>query len=121
MNLRPPGYEPGELPDCSTPRRGRQYSAAVASSRMLVLVWIALGIAVVASTAGFVVAVRAGLRAWRAFRGSMRAASDALAELTVREIGEDELARFDPDGRLLLNINTPDDYARAHDLKSVHH
>ena len=21
MNLRPPGYEPGELPDCSTPRR----------------------------------------------------------------------------------------------------
>ncbi len=20
MNLRPPGYEPGELPDCSTPR-----------------------------------------------------------------------------------------------------
>ena len=27
MNLRPPGYEPGELPDCSTPRRGRNYSA----------------------------------------------------------------------------------------------
>ena len=22
MNLRPPGYEPGELPGCSTPRRG---------------------------------------------------------------------------------------------------
>jgi uncharacterized protein YlxW (UPF0749 family) len=21
LNLRPPGYEPGELPDCSTPRR----------------------------------------------------------------------------------------------------
>ena len=20
MNLRPPGYEPGELPDCSTPQ-----------------------------------------------------------------------------------------------------
>ena len=39
--------------------------------------------------------------------------SDALADLTVREIGPDELAPFDPDGRLLLNINTPDDYARA--------
>ncbi len=24
MNLRPPGYEPGELPDCSTPRRARR-------------------------------------------------------------------------------------------------
>ena len=24
MNPRPPGYEPGELPDCSTPRRGRR-------------------------------------------------------------------------------------------------
>ena len=23
LNLRPPGYEPGELPDCSTPRRNR--------------------------------------------------------------------------------------------------
>ena len=21
LNLRPPGYEPGELPNCSTPRR----------------------------------------------------------------------------------------------------
>ena len=26
MNLRPPGYEPGELPDCSTPRRERKDS-----------------------------------------------------------------------------------------------
>jgi ubiquinone/menaquinone biosynthesis C-methylase UbiE len=26
LNLRPPGYEPGELPDCSTPRRGGHYS-----------------------------------------------------------------------------------------------
>ena len=38
---------------------------------------------------------------------------DALVDLTVREIGADELAPFDPDGRLLLNINTPDDYARV--------
>jgi hypothetical protein len=51
---------------------------------MLVLVWIALGIGVVAATAGLVVAARAGLHAWRAFRGSLRAASDALAELSTK-------------------------------------
>jgi molybdopterin-guanine dinucleotide biosynthesis protein A len=38
---------------------------------------------------------------------------DALDGLDVREIGPDELAPFDRDGRLLLNVNTPDDYARA--------
>jgi molybdenum cofactor guanylyltransferase len=47
--------------------------------------------------------------------GLLRVA-DALDGLDVREIGPDELARFDPTGRLLLNVNTPDDYdvARAH-------
>ena len=38
---------------------------------------------------------------------------DALAGLEVREMEPTELAHFDPDGRLLLNVNTPDDYARA--------
>jgi molybdopterin-guanine dinucleotide biosynthesis protein A len=38
---------------------------------------------------------------------------DAIAELDVRDIGPAELAPFDPDGRLLTNVNTPDDYARA--------
>lgn len=38
---------------------------------------------------------------------------DALPGLDVREIDAHELAQFDPDGRLLLNVNTPDDYARA--------
>jgi hypothetical protein len=51
---------------------------------MLVLVWIALGVFVVASTAGLVVAGRAGLHAWRTFRSSMRAASDALADLSTK-------------------------------------
>ena len=51
---------------------------------MLVLVWSALAFAVVASTAGLVMAVRDGLRAWRAFRGSMRALSAALADLTEK-------------------------------------
>jgi molybdopterin-guanine dinucleotide biosynthesis protein A len=44
--------------------------------------------------------------------GSLRIV-DAIAELDVREIGPAELAPFDPDSRLLVNINTPDDYARA--------
>jgi molybdopterin-guanine dinucleotide biosynthesis protein A len=38
---------------------------------------------------------------------------DAIEGLDVREIGPDELAPFNRDGRLLLNVNTPDDYARA--------
>jgi molybdopterin-guanine dinucleotide biosynthesis protein A len=36
-----------------------------------------------------------------------------LDDVTVREIGPEEVAMFDPDGLLLANINTPDDYARA--------
>jgi len=44
--------------------------------------------------------------------GALRV-GDALEGLDVREIGPNELAPFDPDGRLLLNVNTPDDYARA--------
>jgi len=38
---------------------------------------------------------------------------DALADLAVCELGPDELAPFDPDGRLLTNVNTPADYERA--------
>ena len=38
---------------------------------------------------------------------------EALAGLMVRELGAGELAPFNPDGRLLVNVNTPDDYARA--------
>jgi molybdopterin-guanine dinucleotide biosynthesis protein A len=38
---------------------------------------------------------------------------ETLAGLDIREIGPDELAPYDPYGRLLLNVNTPDDYAEA--------
>ena len=38
---------------------------------------------------------------------------DALVDLAVRELGPDELAPFDHDGRLLCNVNTPDDYDQA--------
>jgi molybdopterin-guanine dinucleotide biosynthesis protein A len=44
--------------------------------------------------------------------GALRIA-DALLDLEVRDIGPDELSPFDPDGRLLLNVNTPADYERA--------
>ena len=32
LNLRPSGYEPDELPNCSTPRRDRQHSRPVSRS-----------------------------------------------------------------------------------------
>ena len=38
---------------------------------------------------------------------------DALEGLDVREMDPDALAAFDADGRLLMNVNTPADYARA--------
>lgn len=38
---------------------------------------------------------------------------DLLSDVRVRELGPREVASFDPDGLLLLNINTPDDLARA--------
>ncbi len=38
---------------------------------------------------------------------------DAIAPLDVRPVVDDEIAPFDRDGRLLLNVNTPDDYRRA--------
>jgi molybdopterin-guanine dinucleotide biosynthesis protein A len=38
---------------------------------------------------------------------------EAIRALRVRELGPDELAPFDRDGLLLLNVNTPDDYAKA--------
>lgn len=38
---------------------------------------------------------------------------DALTDFDVREIGPDELAALDPTGRVLLNLNTPDDYTGA--------
>lgn len=37
------------------------------------------------------------------------------AGLRVRELAAAEIARFDPDGSLFFNVNTPDDYRRAVD------
>ena len=62
MNLRPPGYEPGELPGCSTPRRGGQYTSVDA------VFWAALGflIAAIVVGTGYV-----GVRARRLWQASL--------------------------------------------------
>ena len=44
--------------------------------------------------------------------GNLRV-NDALLDLEVRELGPEQLAPYNSDGRLLLNINTPDDYTQA--------
>jgi molybdopterin-guanine dinucleotide biosynthesis protein A len=46
-----------------------------------------------------------------------RAVRGALEALRVHIIEEDALGAFDPQGRLLHNINTPDDLARARTLR----
>ena len=43
----------------------------------------------------------------------VRRVMDGLQGLRIRELGPDALAPFNPDGRLLINVNTPDDYATA--------
>jgi molybdenum cofactor guanylyltransferase len=53
----------------------------------------------------------AGL-AQRIERGQLRIA-DALSDWHVRAVESEETARFDHDGALLMNVNTPDDYERA--------
>ena len=42
---------------------------------------------------------------------------EAVAALQVLEIGPDELQTFDPDGRLLANVNTPADYEQ---IRQIH-
>ena len=44
--------------------------------------------------------------------GALRV-QDLVSEVRTREIAPDELAPFDPNGVLLFNVNTPDDYERA--------
>jgi molybdopterin-guanine dinucleotide biosynthesis protein A len=38
---------------------------------------------------------------------------DFLSDVTVRQIGQEELTALDPDGTVLFNVNTPDDVAVA--------
>ena len=50
-------------------------------------------------------------------RGALKVV-DLLADVRVHEIGPDEIATFDPDGLLLLNVNTAADVARAEQAAS---
>lgn len=45
-------------------------------------------------------------------RGELQVRS-ALDDMRVRPLTTNELARIDPDGRLLTNVNTPDEHRRA--------
>ena len=80
MNLRPPGYEPGELPDCSTPRRWaglyHRYHAA-----MPLLNWLSLLFLVVSAVGSTAFAAVRGLRAWRLARRLSNATSSALDDV----------------------------------------
>src|SRR5437763_8260673 len=66
------------------PRVAGRSIARLASHLVLVVLWIALGIAVVASAVGLFSAGRAGLQAWRDLRRAGGALSAALADLATR-------------------------------------
>ena len=52
----------------------------------------------------------------RRIAAGMLKVTDMLSDLRVRELGPEDIAPFDSDGILFMNVNTPDDYARAQDL-----
>ena len=81
MNLRPPGYEPGELPDCSTPRRGLDCSTLVTIVPMWDwAIWAAL-------TVGALAGISATVRLAQRTRATLRHAEDTRRE-TVRRLDE---------------------------------
>ena len=55
----------------------------------------------------------------RRLDAGLRKMTDLLATLTVYDVGPDALAPFDPDGDLLTNLNTPEDYERARTRAAV--
>ena len=97
MNLRPPGYEPGELPDCSTPRRGPDCSSLVTLVSMWDwAIWAALILVAVAGIAALVVFVRRSLKAWRAFKDVGGEILHRLDDFTARaEEVADKIAAAD--------------------------
>ena len=50
LNLRPSGYEPDELPDCSTPRQDRIHTGFAAGAVQQISTWLnRLGLAALAN------------------------------------------------------------------------
>ena len=85
MNPRPPGYEPGELPDCSTPRRDGKDSIRP----MPWWTWVALGIFIASLVAAGVIALVA-LRTMVALQSVGERLATALEELAAKS---DDLER----------------------------
>ena len=87
MNLRPPGYEPGELPDCSTPRRDRHHSTGLSPITLALLV----SVVAVLATLAFV-----GSRSLALYRDA-RSFTKALAgELDTLALSTDQLGTREP-------------------------
>jgi hypothetical protein len=85
LNLRPPGYEPGELPDCSTPRRGADCSTVITIRTMWDrAIWGALILAGLAGIAALALLARRVLGAWRTFKATRRAVVRRLDELAMK-------------------------------------
>lgn len=60
-----------------------------------------------------VYATRLASRVARSLDAGMRRMTDLLDAIDVHEVSPATVATFDPDGRLLTNLNTPDDLART--------
>ena len=52
----------------------------------------------------------------RRIDAGMLKVTDLLSDVRVRELGPEDIAPFDPDGILFMNVNTQADYTRAQDL-----
>jgi hypothetical protein len=91
LNLRPPGYEPGELPDCSTPRRETQ------DTIVSVPWWTSLAVAFFALALVFAAIVGViGFIRVRRFARAGEGIAAALDELSGRTVElEERLARLD--------------------------
>ena len=84
MNLRPPGYEPGELPDCSTPRRGPDCSSLVTLVPMWDwAIWAALILVALAGTTALTLLVLRSRAVWRAFKDTNGAILRRLDDFTA--------------------------------------
>ena len=105
MNLRPPGYEPGELPDCSTPRRGKHCTTlgpAIYHAAVLLAVWIALAVYLAVVAYGLLRAVTRGLNTMRAMRRLNRGLAERLVTLNAATAAAERKAAAASEGTAQL-------------------
>jgi hypothetical protein len=85
LNPRPPGYEPGELPDCSTPRRGSECSTLVTIAQMWDwAIWTALIVTFLAGIAALVFLVVRILQARRDLKRTRRRSTRRLDNVAAK-------------------------------------